>query len=101
RIELQRRLHFGVGLVVSLRVLEPADLRQARFGDARIDGERAVRGGEAVVDLAAEDVAQVRLRHGEQRPGARIIWIDLDRPAADAHHALLAADVPDIAGDPI
>src|SRR5581483_4456844 len=46
-------------------------------------------------------VAQVRLRHRQQRPCPRIIRIDFNHAAADAHHPLFAAKVADIAGEPI
>ena len=72
-----------------------------RLGDGRIDRDRACGGGEAVVDVAPVTIAEARLGDREQRPGLRVIRIDLDRAAANPHHPLFAPRIAVIAGDPI
>src|SRR5690348_4794339 len=82
-------------------LLEAPDHRQARFGDRRIDSHSGMGSCEAVVDLAAKHVSEVRLGIGEQRPGLRIIRIDFDGPRADTHYPLFAAHVAVVAARPI
>ena len=75
--------------------------RQISFGDGRIDREGGVGGRETVIDIAPVAITQAGLGDRQQCPGLRVIGIDLHRAAADAHHALFAADVAVVARDPI
>src|SRR4029078_11669819 len=72
-----------------------------RLGDVGIDGERGVGRSVAVIDVAAINIAKVGLRDAEQGPDLSVIGVDLHGAAANAQHALLAADVAMVAGDPI
>ena len=72
-----------------------------RLGDHWIDRQRRVRGGKSIVDFTRELIPQTALRKREERPGIRIIGINLDSAAADAHHPFLAPGISVIAGHPI
>ena len=64
--------------------------------DSRVDRQGCIGRRVAVVDGLVEVVPQARLGDGEQRPRLGVIRVDLDRPPANPHHALLAAPVADI-----
>ena len=101
RTEPDGGLHLGGGGIEQPPVLQPLDHRQMRLGNGRIDRNGRMGSSKAVIDVVSEAISQAGLGNSEQRPGLRIIWVDFDRAAANAHHPLLAAHVAMVAGDPI
>ena len=79
-IEPQGLFHLGIGVGKELLFLEAPDHRAIGLADARIDRERGMCRRESVIDLAAETVAQVGLRHRQQRPGLGIMRVELAPP---------------------
>ena len=63
-----------------------------------IDLQRPLGGGQAVVDLSAPDQARQHLAERHQRPGLRIVGIDLGGALAQPHDRLVAPDVALVAG---
>src|SRR3954452_8063205 len=77
--------------------------REMRLRNAGVERQGAFGRCQAVIFalVSAVRVKEACLREPHQGPALRILGVDLGRATAQANDSLLAALVPEVAGDPI